>query len=122
MPDPRHVLGQRGEEIAAAWLASRGWRVIARRWRTSAGELDLVAIDPAGALVAVEVKLRGSSRAGQPAEAVDRRRLLRIRAALAQFRELEAVTGRELRIDLVAIGRAGDGSWRLQHHPAIDEW
>lgn len=122
MPDPRHVLGQRGEQIAAAWLASRGWRVLARRWRTSAGELDLVAIDPAGALVAVEVKLRGSSRAGQPAEAVDRRRLLRIRAALAQFRELEAVTGWELRIDLVAITRAGDGSWRLQHQPAIDRW
>lgn len=122
MPDPRHVLGVRGEEIAAAWLASRGWRVVARRWRTSDGELDLVALDPAGALVAVEVKLRGSSRAGQPAEAVDRRRLLRLRAALGQFREAEAVRGRELRIDLVAISRARDGSWRLEHHPAIDGW
>jgi putative endonuclease len=116
------LLGQRGEELAAAWLVSRGWRVAARRWRTSAGELDLVAIDPGGALVAVEVKLRGSSRAGAPAEAVDRRRLLRLRAALGQFREAEQVMGRELRIDLVAISRAPEGGWRLEHHPAIDGW
>jgi putative endonuclease len=116
------VLGRRGEEIAAAWLVSRGWQVVARRWRTTAGELDLVAIDPRGALVGVEVKLRGSSRAGDPAEAIDRRRLLRLRAALGQFREVGEVMGRELRIDLVAISRAADGSWRLEHHPGIDAW
>lgn len=123
MPDPRHLLGLRGEEIAAAWLTSRGWTILARRWRSPAGELDLVAVDPQGTLVAVEVKLRRSPRAGEPAEAVDRRRLLRLRAALGQFRSLPGEAMRnELRIDLLAISRGSDGRWRLAHHPAIDGW
>lgn len=123
MPDPRHQLGQRGEEMAAEWLRTRGWTILARRWRSAAGELDLVAVDPEGVLVAVEVKLRQSPRAGKPVEAVDRRRLLRLRAALGQFRATsEEGMGSELRVDLVAVGRAPDGGWRLAHHPGIDAW
>ena len=123
MPDPRHRLGESGEELAATWLAARGWTILARRWRTAAGELDLVALDPAAVLVAVEVKLRSGSRAGEPAEAIDRRRLRRLRAALGEFRGRpgEAIRA-DLRIDLVAISRGPDGGWRLAHHPDIDAW
>ncbi|MDP9467446.1 MAG: YraN family protein [Chloroflexota bacterium] len=123
MPDPRHMLGQQGEEVAAAWLATRGWTVMARRWRCPVGELDLVALDPGGVLVAIEVKVRRSARAGDPRESVDRKRLLRLRAALGQFR---ARLGRPIaegsRIDLVAVCPAPDGRWRLAHHQAIDAW
>lgn len=123
MPDPRHLLGQRGEELAGAWLVSQGWSIVARRWRCPAGELDLVAIDPGGVLVGVEVKLRRGPRAGEPLESVDRRRLLRLRAALGQFRATSAAPrGDGLRIDLVAISRAPEGGWRLAHHRAIDAW
>jgi putative endonuclease len=123
VPDPRHLLGERGEEMVAGWLTSRGWTILARRWRSPAGELDIIAVDPDGVLVAVEVKLRSTSRAGEPAEAIDRRRLLRLRGALGQFRAPPGKRmGRELRIDLVAVSRTGDGRWRLAHHPAIDAW
>ena len=123
MPDPRHLLGEQGEAMAAAWLTRRGWTVLARRWRCSAGELDLVARDPDGALVAVEVKLRRGARAGDPLESIDRRRLLRLRGALRQFRATHGQdVGDGLRIDLVAVTAAPDGQWRLAHHAAIDAW
>jgi putative endonuclease len=123
VPDPRHLLGQQGEEMAATWLTARGWSILARRWRSAAGELDLVALDPERVLVAVEVKLRRGSRAGEPAEAIDRRRLLRLRTALGQFRLMRGEAMRtEMRIDLVAISRAPDGRWRMVHHRAIDAW
>ena len=123
MPDPRHLLGRRGEEMAAEWLVSRGWTILARRWRAVGGELDLVATDPNGVLVAVEVKLRRTPRTGIPADSVDRRRLIRLRAALGHFRAMEGEgIRREQRIDLVAISRQPDGCWRLAHHPAIDGW
>ena len=122
MPDPRHLLGERAEAATAAWLAARGWTVLARRWRGGAGELDIVAIDPIGTLVAIEVKLRRTGRAGGPLEAISRRRLRRQRAALTAFRAAMATGPRGQRIDLVAVRPAGEGRGRLTHLPAIDEW
>lgn len=123
MPDPRHLLGRQGEAMAGDWLTMRGWMILARRWRSQSGELDLVALDPGGVLVAVEVKLRRGGRTGTPEEAVDRARLRRLRAALGQFCATAGV-GRqgELRIDLVTVSGVDGGGWRLAHYPAIDAW
>jgi putative endonuclease len=121
--DPRHQLGQRGEDLAASWLTSRGWSILARRWRSPAGELDLVALDPDRVLVAVEVKLRRGMRSGDPLESIDRKRLLRLRAALGQYAmTLGRPMGDGLRIDLIAVSPAPNGQWRLAHHAAIDAW
>lgn len=50
-------LGVRAEEAASAALVAEGWTILARRLRTEAGELDLVA-ERDGLLVFVEVKAR----------------------------------------------------------------
>ena len=42
-PNPRRSLGQAGEEIAAHALEAAGLTTLARNWRCSAGELDIVA-------------------------------------------------------------------------------
>ncbi len=121
MADPRHELGLRAEVAVARWLVARGWTVLERRWRCPIGELDLVARDPAGGLVGVEVKLRSTGRAGTGAESVDPRRMARLRAALATYgRAAPPATG--LRLDLVTVTPAGDGRWRIRHLPAIDGW
>jgi putative endonuclease len=121
MADPRHQLGHRAEDAVAAWLTSRGWRVLERRWRAPSGELDLVCLDPQRRLVGVEVKLRRTGRAGSGAEALDRRRVARLRAALAEYatRSRTGCTG--LRIDLVSVVPAA-GVWRLSRLAAVDAW
>jgi len=123
VPDPRHALGERAEEAVATWLSSRGWTILARRWRCPDGELDLVGLDPGGVLVAIEVKVRRSVRAGGALESVDRRRLRRLRSALGCYLA-EADTPAEggIRVDLVALCPGGNGQWRLTHHRAIDAW
>ncbi len=122
MPDPRHVLGLRGEEAVADWLVAGGWTLLARRWRCPGGELDLVLADPDGVLVGVEVKVRRSVRAGHPAESVSRRRLARLRSTLTQYARATGRAPSSLRVDLVTLAPAGDGRWRLSRLPAIDAW
>ncbi|HTI29238.1 MAG TPA: YraN family protein [Methylomirabilota bacterium] len=123
MPNPRHALGERAEAAVAEWLTTRGWTVVARRWRCAAGELDIVAFDGTQTLVAIEVKLRQTGRAGQPLETIGARRLGRLRSALGRFvadAPTPHVSG--LRIDLVEVRPDGVGQWRLRHHPGIDAW
>ncbi len=121
MSDPRHTAGRLGEERAAAWLASRGWTVLARRWRSSAGELDLVCLDQDRRLVGVEVRLRRGGRAGSAAESVTARHRSRLRASLVSYALETRVRHSGLRVDLVAVTPLADG-WRLVRHPAIDAW
>jgi putative endonuclease len=123
VPDPRHALGERAEEAAAAWLSSRGWTILGRRWRCPDGELDIVGRDPDGVLVGIEVKVRRTGRAGSPVETVDRRRLRRLRAALGQFLSgAPQSAGNGLRVDLLAVRPDGLGQWRITHHEGIDGW
>ena len=117
-----HALGQRAEAVAGDWLRARGWQVLERRWRTPAGELDLVCLDPSSVLVGVEVKLRTTSRAGSGAGSVDSHRVRRLRRALATYAATAARPNEGLRLDLVTFERVEGGRWRLRHLRAIDAW
>jgi putative endonuclease len=121
MAAPQQQLGRRAEDATAAWLSRRGWHVLARRWRSASGEIDLVCLDPEGTLVGVEVKLRHTSRAGGPVEALDPRRVKRLRRTLADYAVQRRSAAAELRIDLVALAPAG-GLWRVSRWRGIDQW
>ncbi len=53
--------GRRAEALAALWLQLKGYRILARRVRTPAGEIDLVA-RRGRQVVFIEVKARGDMR------------------------------------------------------------
>jgi putative endonuclease len=123
MTDPRHTLGLRMEGAVARWLEAAGWHVVARRARApGGGEVDVVAVDPDGVLVAVEVRARRSARTGAAAATVDRPRVVRLRRTLAVLGRGSPVPSRGMRVDLVAaepIAGTAD-RWRLQRIPGID--
>src|ERR1700753_1887283 len=72
------LLGQRGEQAAAEYLAAEGFRILARRWRCAEGEIDIVAVER-HTLVVCEVKTRSSDRHGTPLESVSRAKRKRLR-------------------------------------------
>lgn len=83
VPEAHHQhLGKLGEDLACRELERRGYTILARRYRTRLGEIDIVARD-GETLVFVEVKARGSATWGHPTEAITpgkRRRLARMAA------------------------------------------
>ena len=69
--------GRGGESLAAWYLRLKGYAIVARRYKTPAGEIDLVA-SRFGVTVFVEVKSRGGNAHELEAfEAVDQRRIAR---------------------------------------------
>lgn len=92
--------GRRGERIAGWWLRLKGWRILDRRVRTPAGEVDLVA--KRGALIAfVEVKTRRT--VGELDLAIDQRRLARVAAAAEYLMPRYATAGEDIRVDVLLV-------------------
>jgi putative endonuclease len=120
MADPRHALGSAAEAAVGVWLEACGWRIVGRRVRSAAGgEVDLVAIDPHGVLVAIEVRARRSTRAGPAATSVDAHRVRRLRGTLAARAAASGVAHDGLRVDLVTVEPEDGGAWRLERMPGI---
>lgn len=122
MTDPRHALGLAAEEAVSRWLTGRGWRVIAHRRRSPGGaEIDLVALDPADVLVALEVRARRTARAGSAAMSVDPRRVRRLRHSLATIASHGGDRHAGLRVDLVTAEPVEGlpAQWRLVRIPGI---
>ena len=97
--------GLSAESRAAAFLIAKGYRIVARRFRTPVGEVDIVA-RRFNVLVFVEVKARG--RLDDAAEAItDRGKRRIVAAAEAWLARNPDDINRDIRFDamLVAPGR-----------------
>ena len=108
----RQNLGKIGEEIAVRELERRGYAILARRYRTRYGEIDIVAQDNE-TTVFVEVKARATCEFGTAAEAVTpfkQRRLSRMAVDYVARHGLEL---RPCRFDVVAIDAVGGPSERV---------
>ena len=98
--------GRSSETLAALLLQLKGYRILGRRVRTHAGEIDLVAAAPFGPVCFIEVKARGLARAA--AEAVGESQQARIaRAASLYLASRPQLARRGSRFDIVAIAPRG---------------
>lgn len=94
--------GRGGERRAALWLRLKGYRILARRLKTHAGEVDLVALAPFGPVCFIEVKARALAMdAAQSVTASQRTRIGR--AANLYLAARPALARRGMRFDIVAI-------------------
>lgn len=112
-------LGDRGEEIAARWLAERGWTVTHRNFRLGRKEIDLVA--RRGEVVAfVEVKTRGGRGYGHPLEAITWKKRREIGQVASAWIDRYGREGDVYRFDAVAILVGGGGEPTVEH--VEDAW
>jgi putative endonuclease len=116
----RQSLGRQGENIAAEYLEGLGHELVARNWRTRAGELDIVVRD-GDWLVFVEVRTRRAAGGGRPPamgspeESVTPRKQMRL-VAMSEAYLFELPWNGPWRIDVIALELWPDGSIaRLNH-------
>lgn len=113
---PTLELGRWGEQLAAEHLQADGLEVLARNWRCAAGELDIVAREPDGTVVFVEVKTRAGTGFGVPAEAVGWAKARKLRTLACRWLlENRPPGATELRFDVIGIVRRRGHAPELSH-------
>jgi putative endonuclease len=104
----RQELARIGEEHAARYLRSRGYRIRERNFRAAGAEVDIVA-EQRGTLVFVEVKARSSTQFAQPHESVTAGKQRRIAQAAAAYLAARERRERVTRFDVVEVFVTAEG-------------
>jgi putative endonuclease len=110
---PVSPLGTSGEALAEDHLRGLGYDIIARDVRTPIGQLDLVARDGA-TLVFVEVKTRAGHGFGLPQEAVDARKIRKLRQLGLYYLKMRPHRG-TVRFDVVGLTVNNGRLLRVDH-------
>lgn len=114
--------GSRAEAACAFWLRLQGYRVLARRFRSPVGEVDLV-VRRGNLLAFVEVKSRPTlDQALQAVTPGQRRRV--VRAAEAFLAINPSLATLDMRFDLMAVApwrrpRHLPGAWTADRSPGM---
>jgi putative endonuclease len=98
----RQNRGARSEALAADYLASLGYRIVARNHRCRRGEIDIIAYD-GDTLCFVEVRSRTPSRFGTPLETIGRQKMRRIVFAAQDYISRLGTPWPPMRFDAVGI-------------------
>lgn len=107
--------GKAGEDMAAAFLEQKGYKVLARNFHCRRGEADIIA-GSGETIVIVEVKSRRSVDYAYPEEAVDRIKRKRLIAISEIFLEKNGMTQRDVRFDVIAaLYDSAYRRWDIRH-------
>lgn len=121
----RSRLAARGERHAAQFYRDRGGVILAANVAYAVGELDLIVREGDGTIVFVEVKTR-SGRAFGGAEAVDARKLRRMRKAAVHWLRKSNLSAANTRLDVLCLTAvpavlAGDPpTFEVEHYAGVD--
>ena len=108
MKNYRQRFGAWGEKLAEAYLAGKGYTVLARNVRTPYGEIDLLARQEA-ILVFVEVKTRSSRAYGLPEDSLTWRKQAHILDSARYYLQEHPEWAGDWRVDVIAIQRKPGG-------------
>ncbi len=109
----RYAAGLRSETVAAVMFLSKGYRILDRRWRSRAGEIDLV-VRRGSRLAFVEVKRRPGLSDEEAHQAVGDAQRARVREAADVWLQRHPVhRACDIGFDLVIVA-----PWRWPRHIA----
>lgn len=95
-------IGDKGEQSAAIYLSKLGYKIVATKYRTKTGEIDIIAQDREY-IVFIEVKTRRSTSRGLPAEAVNLRKQRKIINTALCYLHYRGLNNIACRFDILEI-------------------
>jgi putative endonuclease len=101
--------GKTGEDIAAAFLKKKRYKIIERNYKCVFGEVDIVARDM-NDIVFIEVKSRKSKDFGEPEDAVTLNKQRKISKVALNYLKDRRLDDRDARFDVIAIKLSTEGS------------
>ena len=101
----RKNIGDYGEELASQFLTKRGYTIVARKFASLYGELDIVALHPehTDTLCCIEVKTRLTDAFGSPEEAITREKIKRLHDTACSYFFQHNVEDKIFRLDAISI-------------------
>lgn len=102
------TLGKKGEDIAAAFLHKKGYKLLFRNYKCSFGEIDIIAKHKK-ILSFIEVKTRSTKKYGLPQEAVTPAKQTKISRVALEFVQRYKMDNRAARFDVVSVQYLNDG-------------
>lgn len=106
--------GRAGETAAEKYLEGKGYHFLARNFKRTHGEIDLI-MEDGETLVFIEVKSRTNRRYGEPKEAVTPFKQQHIRYTAKAFLYSRHIEGRRIRFDVVEVMQMADGTVKFHY-------
>jgi putative endonuclease len=110
------AFGSSGEEHAAEYLVNIGYIICERNFRVRGGELDIIAKDPQGTLVFVEVKTSRGVQAGTPQEWVTLKKQQQIYRIAHKYCAIQGIEDAPMRFDVIGIQIDQDSKTQITHY------
>ena len=79
--------GTKGEEMAAAYLAEKGYNIVERNWRFKHWEVDIIA-SKGNCMHFFEIKTRTSDMYGHPEESISKKKMTNLKNAAEEYQYL----------------------------------
>lgn len=108
-------IGDEGEELAAAYLESKGYIILERNYHFERAEVDIVAYDNETCIVFAEVKTRSSNTFGEPEEFVDKEKIQNVYKAAEAWIYERKMDGAPVRFDIVSILQKNNEAPDIKH-------
>lgn len=102
MVSSSQLFGQGSEALAINFLKKQGYHILEQNYRTSLGEIDIIARDK-DTVVFIEVKSRSSSALGNPRHAVTLQKQRKISKTAILYLKQTSQSNVRARFDVVTI-------------------
>ncbi|GMU95196.1 MULTISPECIES: YraN family protein [Ignavibacterium] len=113
----KRTFGSEGEDIAVKYLSEKGFEIIERNYFAGHGEIDIIAKDPRdNYLVFVEVKTRNSMDYGDPAYAINKKKILQIKKNAELYLADKNIQEQDCRFDVVTVLMIDPENPQIEHY------